>query len=166
MDWNLPSAQRLREGEGLSVRDVLSVRDAVAEDLPEILAIEQMAHLTPWTRDVFERELGLEISSTWVMTRGNKVAGFLVFWVVHDEVHVLNVAVDPEFRRQGIATAVIGHLVETARHHKASFVTLEVREHNHAAIGLYESLGFEIIGQRDAYYADTGEDAFIMSCLL
>jgi ribosomal-protein-alanine N-acetyltransferase len=168
MDWNLSSAQQVREDDGLWVRE------ADADDLIAILAIEQKAHPTPWTQDVFERELGLEMSSMWVATRtksanhrsGSEVAGFLVFWVVHDEVHILNVAVDPTIRRQGIATAVIEHLVETARHHKASFVTLEVRETNQAAMGLYESLGFDIIGQRVAYYADTGEDAYIMSCLL
>jgi ribosomal-protein-alanine N-acetyltransferase len=160
MDWRLPSAQQIRPDDGLSARD------ATAEDLDALLAIEQKAHLTPWPRDVFERELGLDLSSTWTLSLGNKIVGFLVFWVVHDEVHILNVAVDPAFRRRGIATAVIEHLIEIARHHKASFVTLEVRETNQAALGLYESLRFEIIGQREAYYADTGEDAYIMSCLL
>lgn len=160
MSWSVPSARDVR------IDDDLRVRDARVGDLETILAIEAKAHPTPWKRDVFERELDLDWSYTWAIERGNKVVGFLVFWVVHDEVHILNVAVDPANRRQGIATAVLEHLVQLARDQRASFVTLEVREHNRAAIALYESLRFEIIGQREQYYADTGEDAYIMSCVL
>lgn len=160
MSWSVPQPREVR------AEDDLSVRDASRADVPTILDIEAKAHPTPWNRDVFEREFGLDWSHLWAIERGNKVVGFLVFWVVHDEVHILNVAVDPACRRQGIATAVLVRLVELAREQKASFVTLEVREHNQAAIALYESLQFEIIGQREEYYADTGEDAYIMSCIL
>ncbi|WP_168210973.1 ribosomal protein S18-alanine N-acetyltransferase [Persicimonas caeni] len=160
MSWRLDEPRLVREG------DALRVREAGADDLEAILAIEETAHPTPWIAEVFEREMALDWSYLWLFERGNKAVGFLVFWVIHDEVHILNVAVDPACRRQGIATAVLVYLVEIAEEHASSFVTLEVREHNQAAIALYESLGFEIIGKREQYYADTGEDAFIMSCIL
>ncbi len=160
MSWSPPSPVEVRAS------DALVAREATGADLDVILDIEETAHPTPWIADVFEREMALDWSYTWVFERGNNIVGFLVFWVVHDEVHILNIAVDPACRRQGIATAVLAHLVEIARQNDASFVTLEVREHNRAAIALYESLGFEIIGKREQYYADTGEDAFIMSCIL
>ena len=159
MSWSLPRPKQLRD-------DGLCARDVDEADLEAILAIEAKAHPTPWIHDVFAREFGLDWSYTWAIEQGDEVVGFLVFWVVHDEVHILNVAVDPACRRQGIATTVLERLVELARHNQASFVTLEVREHNKAAIALYESLRFEIIGQREKYYADTDEDAYIMSCVL
>ncbi len=160
MAWRLHTPQVIRAADQLAVRMV------GPRDLDAILHVEANAHPTPWSGDVFEREFGLEWSFTWVALRGNTVVAFLVFWVIHDEVHILNIAVDPDFRRQGIATAVLAHLLELAAAQKASFVTLEVRERNQAAISLYESFGFEIIGRREKYYADTGEDAFIMSCVL
>lgn len=135
-------------------------------DLDTILTIEESAHPTPWIAEVFEREMNLEWSHLWLFEQRKTIVGFLVFWAIHDEVHILNVAVTPACRRQGVATAVLRELIENARENAASFVTLEVREQNQAAIGLYESLGFEIIGQREQYYADTGEDAYIMSCIL
>lgn len=160
MVWRLESTRVVRHS------DRLGLRQAEPGDLDAILDIEHAAHPTPWSRDVFEREFDLDWSHVWVAVRGNKTVGFLVFWVVHDEVHILNVAVDPACRRQGIATTIITELITLATEREASFITLEVRQHNQAAIGLYESLGFEIIGQREKYYADTGEDALIMSCLL
>lgn len=160
MSWQLQESQVVRQD------DALRVRPAGADDLEVILAIEETAHPTPWIAEVFEREFDLDWSHLWLFERGTKAVGFLVFWVIHDEVHILNVAVEPTCRRQGIASAVLCYLVGIAQENAASFVALEVREHNQAAIALYESLGFEIIGQREQYYADTGEDAYIMSCIL
>lgn len=162
MSWSIPSTRLIRRDDGLKVREARSA------DFDRILEIEQAAHPTPWTRDVFGREFELDISHVWVVETGSdaEVVAFLVFWVVHDEVHVLNVAVDPAFRRIGIATSTLQHLEEVSRKHSASFITLEVRHENRAAIALYEALGYEIIGRREAYYADTGEDALIMSLLL
>ena len=164
MEWTLDT------DTPLAGRRELRGREARLEDLAVILEIERAAHPTPWSEDIFLREFELERSHCWLASRVDAASeaaiAFLVFWVVHDEVHVLDVAVHPESRRQGIATALMRQLMEQARHNQASFITLEVRIHNQAAIGLYESLGFEIIGERERYYADTGEDALIMSCLL
>ncbi len=162
MSWSIPSTRLIRRD------DELKVREARSADFERILEIEQAAHPTPWTRDVFAREFELDISHIWVVSKGSRedIVAFLVFWVVHDEIHVLNVAVDPAFRRTGIATSILRHLAEESRAEDASFITLEVRHQNRAAIALYDALGYEIIGRREAYYADTGEDALIMSLLL
>ncbi|AWV89132.1 ribosomal protein S18-alanine N-acetyltransferase [Bradymonas sediminis] len=150
-------------------------RKATTSDIDAILQIEEAAHPTAWPRKIFEGELELDCSSVWVFERATpagdeqgarEIVGFLVYWLIHDEVHILNVAVAPRARRQGIASAVIGELIRVSHQNLASFVTLEVRINNQAAISLYESLGFVIIGQRPGYYADTGEDALIMSHLL
>ncbi|MFP4597676.1 MAG: ribosomal protein S18-alanine N-acetyltransferase [Persicimonas sp.] len=162
MSWSIPATRPIRRD------DELMVREARAADFDRILEIEQAAHPTPWARDVFARELDLDISHVWGVAKDSpeEIVAFVVFWVVHDEVHVLNVAVDPAFRRTGIATSILQHLAEKSREENASFITLEVRHQNRAAIALYEALGYEIIGRREAYYADTGEDALIMSLLI
>lgn len=170
-------------------REFVHARKATPEDLEAILAIEAVAHPTAWPRKIFEGELELACSSFWVFEQSGSsqvsastqeqetadistahsptdIVGFLVFWLVHDEVHILNIAVAPRARRRGIASAVMRSVIEESAKNLASFVTLEVRIHNKAAIALYEALGFVIIGQRPHYYADTGEDALIMSHLL
>lgn len=162
MEWRLDSTRVMGVEE-------LSAREARLADLPAILDVEAKAHPTPWTREVFAREFDLDWSYLWVLTRSDDpddIVGFLVFWVIHDEVHILNVAVHPDMRRRGIATAIIEFLIVLATEREASFVTLEVREHNRPAIALYESLGFDIMGRRERYYSDTGEDALLMSRIL
>lgn len=187
MSWQL--AHQLILGEAAGAPNYVLARLAGADDLDAILAIEAAAHPTPWPRGIFEGELELDYSSVWVFEQPSlpqpahapptraatdpsggaqptEIVGFLVFWRVHDEVHILNIAVAPRARRRGIASAVMKALIEVSTENLASFITLEVRINNKAAISLYESLGFVIIGQRPHYYADTGEDALIMSHLL
>jgi len=188
MSWQL--APRLALGAAApGAQEFVLAREASADDLDAILAIEAAAHPTAWPRGIFQGELELDYSSVWVFeqpgvsaqanahqksekiaissaAKPTEIVGFLVFWRVHDEVHILNIAVAPHARRRGIASAVMNSVIEVATENLASFVTLEVRINNKAAISLYESLGFVIIGQRPQYYADTGEDALIMSHLL
>jgi len=188
MSWQLGPKLALR-APAPGTPDYVLARRASAADLDPILAIEVAAHPTAWPRGIFEGELELDYSSVWDFEqpglfedaqaqqnrekggllnaeKPTEIVGFLVFWLVHDEVHILNIAVAPRARRRGIASAVMHAVIALATENLASFVTLEVRIHNKAAISLYESLGFVIIGQRPHYYADTGEDALIMSHLL
>ena len=81
---------------------------------------------------------------------------------MHDEIHILNVAVDPPRRRQGIARALIAETVERGRKLKCNIATLEVRRSNVGAIDLYKSFGFRQVGIRPNYYVDEGEDAIVM----
>lgn len=89
-------------------------------------------------------------------------AAFLLAWAVADELHILNVATHPDFRRRGAARALLHRAIEHARSHRARLVLLEVRRSNRAAIDLYRSHGFSAIGIRRGYYADTSEDAIEM----
>lgn len=164
MDWSLPTF------EPLSERQAYWVRAAGSDDVDALVAIEQAAHSSPWPDEVFDGELDLDWSYVWAVCErpggDARPVAMIVFWVIHDEIHLLNVAVSPDHQRRGIATQLLERLAELGRKQQASFITLEVREHNGAAIALYESLGFAIIGQRERYYADTGEDALIMSWIL
>jgi [ribosomal protein S18]-alanine N-acetyltransferase len=89
-------------------------------------------------------------------------AGFLLAWAVADELHVINLATHPDRRRQGVAKALLGALLEHARSNCVRLVLLEVRRSNRAAIQLYRAHGFRAIGLRRGYYSDTSEDAIEM----
>lgn len=142
------------------------LRLAGPEDVPRIREIELASQPSPWSDRVILQELDVPQSSFWLASVDAEVVGFLVFWVVYDEIHILNVAVDPKVRRRGVARALLACLLERARSAEMTSVTLEVRVSNVAAQRLYEAFGFRRIGQRKAYYADNGEDAFILASVL
>lgn len=146
----------------------LRLRPGGLDDVDALLAIENASQPAPWTRHVFEKELQLDFSRTWVVQdlATQTLVAFLTFWIVHDEIHVLNICVAPQARRKGIARTILSELHAMARERKASLVSLEVRASNDAARRLYDSMGFIPIGRREHYYADNGEDAVILALLL
>jgi ribosomal-protein-alanine N-acetyltransferase len=90
------------------------------------------------------------------------VVGYVVFWVVHDEVHVLNVATALAARRRGIGRALMEAAEEEGRRRGARLSTLEVRRSNAAAIALYAAMEYRQVGVRQNYYAEEREDALVM----
>lgn len=147
-------------------RDGFRLRRMATDDLEDVLRIERQAFQSPWSADLIRRELENEWSTILVARDparpGAPLVGFVIFWVVHDEIHVLNVAVDPPERRRGIARALLAETLGRAREKGAALATLEVRRGNAPALGLYESLGFQRVGVRPRYYADNDEDAVVM----
>jgi ribosomal-protein-alanine N-acetyltransferase len=141
----------------------LNVREGVISDLPRIMTIEEIAFEHPWSRESFMREFALPFSKTWVATPkgSSSIAGYLCRWLVTDECHILNVAVDPDFRCAGIGTILMGEAIAEASMKKAAMITLEVRRSNLAARSLYRKLKFEERRLRKNYYG-IGEDAIIM----
>ncbi len=133
-----------------------------AEDLPVVLEVEAASFDDPWPEQVFEAELRHCWSHCRVLRANDTVIGYLVFWSVADEVHLLNVAVTPSERHHRLGRLLLDYMLEFAREHRARFVTLEVRRSNTAAIQLYESGGFKQVGVRPRYYANNGEDAIVM----
>ena len=143
----------------------LQLRPATIEDLPQsILPIERASQPHPWSEKAFLAELDNPVSEIAVASdqEGN-VVGFLVTWQVLDEVHLLNVAVAPEHRRRGIGRWLVRQVLERALDEKATWVSLEVRVSNAAAIALYDSLGFVLVGRRRNYYTDNDEDALLLA---
>jgi ribosomal-protein-alanine acetyltransferase len=113
-----------------------------------------------------EKQLREELVRTWARVRvargpENSVLGYILFWHVADEIHLLNVAVEPAARRGGIGRALVEDLLAYARANAAAKVLLEVRASNEAAIRLYERLGFARFNVRARYYSD-GEDGVEM----
>nr|WP_248362613.1 ribosomal protein S18-alanine N-acetyltransferase [Anaeromyxobacter oryzae] len=137
------------------------------EDLDRVVEIEKDGFRHPWSRDLLERELAHAWSTILLATEeaaggGEGVLGFIVFWLVHDEVHVLNIATALEARRRGIGRALMDAAADAGRRRGATLATLEVRRSNAPAIALYLDLGYRQVGVRPNYYADEGEDAIVM----
>jgi len=141
-----------------------SVRPLDASHLAAILEIERLSYATPWPTSVFTEEMQHEWSRLWGWFPGGFAApaGFLLFWEVYDEVHVLNLAVHPSMRRRGVARGLLASLFHHCRERSFKLVTLEVRSSNQAALGLYGSFDFRPAGVRKGYYSDNLEDALIM----
>jgi ribosomal-protein-alanine N-acetyltransferase len=134
-----------------------------AGDLDEVVAIERVSFTLPWSRGAFLYELEQNrVARCWVMREGLRVVGYMCVWEIGDEVHVTNIAVHPGWRRRGVARALLGNLMDDARHRKLRMIGLEVRPSNVEARTLYESFGFQAVGRRKGYYYDTGEDALVM----
>ncbi|MFT7579247.1 MAG: ribosomal-protein-alanine N-acetyltransferase [Myxococcota bacterium] len=141
-------------------------------DIEQVLGIELQSFTDPWPEEVFRAELRHSWSNCVVLRKSDPgglgadgpehVVGYLVFWSVADEVHLLNVAIDPKERHHQLASRLMGHLREFAVDHTARFITLEVRRSNDAAIHLYENSGFKPVGVRPRYYANNDEDAIVM----
>lgn len=136
------------------------------EDLPEILAIEAASFRTPWTKGMFQDELRLPHAQCLVVKAQQagktRIAAYIIFWLVADEVHLHNIAVCGEFRRQGLAFNLLSLMHDIALQVGAARQTLEVRESNTGAINLYRRCGFVVKGKRPRYYDDTREDALVM----
>jgi ribosomal-protein-alanine N-acetyltransferase len=142
----------------------VTIRPAGLADVDGMMAIETSSFLTPWPRSAMEDEItGNSFSRAVVAASGGEVLAFMIYWLVVDEVHLQNIATAPAWRGRGLARALMGHLIEEAGRSSCALVNLEVREGNGAARGLYESHGFVANGRRKRYYADSGEDAILMT---
>lgn len=138
------------------------------KDLPRVIEIDRGSFSLPWPERSFLFELEKnEVSRCWVaeFTAGDAallVVGMIVVWLIADEVHVATLAVDPDYRRYGIAQRLLAHTLIDAYHSGASSSYLEVRRGNQAAIEMYRRFGYQEAGVRRNYYKDNGEDALLM----
>ena len=141
----------------------IQLRRLDASDLDLVEAIERESYRTPWSRSMFDAELRKPSSlALGAFTADDVLVGYAFVSRYVDAWHVMNVAVADEFRRRGIASALLGRLFEVTESDSRRGYTLEVRVSNAGAIRLYEQLGFEPRGTRRGYYTDNREDALIM----
>ena len=133
-------------------------------ELDRVAALEAAYFSNPWTREMLARELRhSDVTRVYVVKlRDGRIAGFCACWLVVDEVHINTLAVDEAERRQGIATALLEHVLADLAAAGATHATLEVRRSNAAALRLYERLGFTVAAVRPAYYTQPVEDALIL----
>jgi [ribosomal protein S18]-alanine N-acetyltransferase len=142
-------------------------------DLDEVLALEQRSFSEPWSRKVFLGELHGNAFATNLVLRAGEAGfgegagagallGYIMFWVVFEELHLMNLAVRPEIRRQGLGTVLIRHALTAGAAQGARTALLEVRASNTAALAMYGKLGFVKKSVRKGYYDHPREDAVIM----
>lgn len=131
-------------------------------DLDGVMEIERVSFPTPWSREMFIEDFPRDFSDTLVAAGpGDEILGYAVCWTIAGESHLLNIAVHPARRGQGIGRALLTECIRRAARAGASVIYLEVRAGNVAAQRLYRSMGFEFRGIRKGYYTDTAEDAVI-----
>jgi ribosomal-protein-alanine N-acetyltransferase len=138
----------------------MAIRRLAYSDLPAVISIERRSFPTPWSLAMFVLELSKPSGICLAATEGGELIGYLVCSRYEDAWHLMNVAVAPHRRREGIASSLIGRLFEVTG--EGAQVTLEVRVSNRSAIAMYERFGFRPAGIRPRYYHDNGEDALIM----
>jgi ribosomal-protein-alanine N-acetyltransferase len=145
---------------------VIEIAAASVADLDAVDEISRGSFRAPWPRRMFEEELTRAHARLDLARRDAAVAGYLNYWLVADEVHLLAIATRPALRRSGVAAALMDHLLTVARERAARLVTLEVRAGNLAARALYARCGFAGVATRRGYYGDDGEDAVVMTLVL
>lgn len=135
------------------------------EHLESVAELEKICFSQPWSYKSLEEELTNETAHFFVALDGDRVAGYIGLFIVCESCFVSNIAVFPEYRRRGVATALIGRACSCAVEYGADFISLEVRPSNSAALSLYTKFGFTEMGLRKNYYRDPTEDALIMTKL-
>ena len=137
-------------------------RPMLEVDLPQVVEIEKASMPSPWSRELFEEELHRERAHYFVVEKDGKVAGYMGYWEAPEEAHVINLAIGPEFRKQGLGQEMIERCMDYAVKRGARLATLEARESNTAARNLYEKCQFRMVAIRKKYYSDNQEDAVVM----
>ena len=139
----------------------MDIRKMTREDIGQLAELEKQCFSEPWSMAAFEYELKNPLSLWLVCVADGKVLGYVGSQSVLPEADMMNVAVHPAYRKQGIAKALILHLTTLLKWQGVAEISLEVRASNASAISLYEKLGFSQVGRRPNYYRHPKEDALI-----
>lgn len=139
----------------------IEVRPMTEADLDQVLTIETASFPAPWSRDHFKNELEARHSFPYIAEMDGSIAGYACLMSLFEEAQILDIAVDPLRRGQGIARMLLDHAISVALEKGAEVLSLEVRASNSAAISLYERCGFVRTGLRQKYYEDR-DDAVLM----
>ena len=135
----------------------------IPADLDEVMEIERTSFRHPWSSRFFLEELQVACARSVLAEINGKIIGYVLFWLLPEEVDIHNIAVHTEFRRRGLGHVLLQQVAEQARNRNSCRITLEVRISNLPAQNLYKSMGFVSRGVRKGYYSDDGEDALLMA---
>jgi ribosomal-protein-alanine N-acetyltransferase len=140
-----------------------TIRQMTLDDVAGVHVLETKCFSTPWSKDAFVQELSTNKLARYMLYElSGEIYAYGGYWVILEEAHITNIAVDPEKRRLGIGRTLVSAMLETMQSNDIKKVTLEVRDGNTAARRLYESFGFKEAGIRPDYYQEPKEDAIIM----
>ncbi len=140
----------------------IEIREMQEHDIPEILKIERSSFTAPWSDAAFLHEVRKPYALSKIALLENIVTGYFCANQILDECHILNLAVHPDFRRQGIGSALMEEALNKLRGKGCEFFYLEVRVSNAGAKKFYERFGFKVVGARRKYYVSPVEDAALM----
>ena len=140
----------------------MEIRKMTAREVPQVAELEKLCFAMPWSEKSVAGELDNPLALWLVAMEGDRLAGYVGSQTVMDETDMMNLAVAPQFRRQGVGEALVNALVASLTDFGSRCLTLEVRDSNEAARALYGKLGFTEIGRRRGYYRDPREDALIL----
>jgi len=143
--------------------DSVRFRPMTTADLDEVMGIERTSFRFPWSTGFFLQELQVACARSILAEIDGRIVGYVLFWLLPGAVDIHNIAVHVNFRRRGIARALMSQVVTEAERQTNVRVILEVRRSNLPAQKLYESMGFATTSIRKGYYSDDGEDALAMS---
>lgn len=139
------------------------VREMEEKDVDGVLRIEELSFTTPWSKEAFVLEITTNKLAKYVIAeRDGHIVGYGGVWLIIDEGHITNIAVEPQYRGQGIGNFLVEKLIDICKERGITSLTLEVRKSNIVAQSLYKKYGFKECGIRPGYYSDTKEDAIIM----
>ena len=138
------------------------VKPAEREHISQIAKLERLCFSTPWTEEMILASIS-HSTKFFIAEKDSEVLGYIGISCVADEGYIANIAVFPNYRKQGVATALLNHVISLGRSLELSFISLEVRESNLDAIALYEKLGFKAEGKRRDFYTQPKEAALIMT---
>ena len=145
----------------LQKMSTVEIQPMSAHHLEEVWEIEKTAFSMPLSLDSFRRELTLPMARLRVAISDKAVVGYLNYWVIEKEAHVMTIAVHPEWRRHGVGKALFEFMIVETKDFESYH--LELRVSNTTARAFYEKYGFKLCGLRKRYYANNGEDALLMS---
>lgn len=143
-----------------------NIREMTAEDIDGVLEVERESFSTPWSERLFYDELKNPHTIYFVCVSNEEIIGYGGMWHVADEGQITNIAVKKNFRRKGVASAILLRLIETAKELDIAVMGLEARKSNAAALFLYEKYGFVSVGERKNYYREPTENAVLMDLRL
>ena len=131
--------------------------------IDSVMKVEFSSFALPWSEAMFVSELRSPLTYYIVALGDGELLGYGGMYKVLDEGHITNIAVHPYYRRNGVASGILSHIIDSAMKSELYFLTLEVRQSNLLAINLYEKYGFKSVGIRKGYYHDNNEDAILMT---
>ncbi|MFO7915099.1 MAG: ribosomal protein S18-alanine N-acetyltransferase [Candidatus Krumholzibacteriales bacterium] len=145
----------------------IKVREATEGDISDILRIESESFEIPWPEAMFRNQLELRpVTLLLIAETASSVIGYSVVWFEGPDSHILNIAVDPELRRRGVAGRMVDEIIRISRERGCGRLYLEVRENNIPARDFYLERGFRMTGTIEGYYRDSGEDALFLELSL
>ncbi len=145
---------------------LLQIKPAIAEEIPEILALDHLCFNGIWSEDGYRREIDSDKSTLLTLSVEDndkfKIIGIGCYWSIVEESHITLLGIHPDYHRQSLGSLLLHTLLSDALEKKLERATLEVVTSNEVAISLYKKFGFKVAGTRKKYYPKTGEDALIL----